>query len=261
MGPQHRGHAIKTEIVPPTLAGVPASGLPSLPTPSALVDPGRFADPAAPLITYYNDHTGERTELSARTLDNWVAKTASFGTDLMDLEPGATVRLGLSRHWLGVVWVLAALRAGWQLTDSGHAEVVVLDEVTVADGADTDGRLVCVSTRPLARSFGVDLPPRAEDYAAEIGGCADVFHPMAVHTGTAADQQALLEEAADRARDLGLGSPADRLLIGSDPVRGGRLLMLGALAARASLVLVDGLSGERLDSVAATENVTHRVDQ
>ncbi|HET6211502.1 MAG TPA: TIGR03089 family protein, partial [Micromonosporaceae bacterium] len=33
------------------------------------------AEPARPLITYYDDATGERTELSAATLANWVAKT------------------------------------------------------------------------------------------------------------------------------------------------------------------------------------------
>jgi uncharacterized protein (TIGR03089 family) len=243
-------------LAPPTLATVPASG----PTPSTLVDPARFEDPAAPLLTYYNDHTGERTELSARTLDNWVAKTASFGTDLLDLQPGDSVRLGLTRHWLGVVWVLAALRAGWRLIDSGPAEVVVLDENTVAAGADTDGQLVCVSTRPLARSFGADLPPRAEDYAAEIAGCADVFHPAPVHSAAEAELQDLLAQAGARADEIGLGSPGDRLLIATDAVGGARMLLLAALFARTSLVLVDGMDPTRLDEVAAIEKVTHRAD-
>ena len=239
---------------------MPAAG-PTAPTPSTLVDPNRFDDPAAPLVTYYNDHTGERTELSARTLDNWVAKTASFGADLLDLQPGDTVRLGLSRHWLGVVWVLAALRAGWRLLDSGPADVVVLDEATVAAGADTDGQLVCVSTRPLARSFGADLPPRAEDYAAEIAGCADVFHPAPPHYAAEAELHALLEQAQVRALELGLGSPGDRLLIATDAVGGARTLLLGALLVRTSLVLVEGLDDARLDDVAGTEKVTHRVDR
>jgi uncharacterized protein (TIGR03089 family) len=239
---------------------VPAAGT-AAPTPSTLVDPTRFDDPAAPLVTYYNDHSGERTELSARTLDNWVAKTASFGADLLDLEPGDTVRLGLSRHWLGVVWVLAALRAGWRLVDSGPVDVVVLDEATVAAGADTDGQLVCVSTRPLARSFGAALPPRAEDYAAEIAGCADVFHPAPVNSAAGAELHGVLEQARIRALELGLGSPGDRLLIATDAVGGARTLMLAGLLVRASLVLVDGLDDSRLDEVAATEKVTHRVDR
>jgi uncharacterized protein (TIGR03089 family) len=251
--------AAVVESPPPTLATVPAADA-AAPTPSTLVDPARFDDPAAPLLTYYNDHTGERTELSARTLDNWVAKTASFGADLLDLEPGASVRLGLSRHWIGVVWVLAALRAGWRLLDSGPADVVVLDEATVAAGADTDGQLVCVSTRPLARAFGAGLPPRAEDYAAEIAGCADVFHQRGTDSAAEAEAQALLEEARVTAGELGLGAAGDRLLIATDAVGGARTLLLAALLVRASLVLVDGLDGDRLDEIAVVEKVTHRVD-
>ncbi|MGF7238961.1 MAG: hypothetical protein ACQSGP_29015, partial [Frankia sp.] len=38
-------------------------------------------DPARPMLTFYDDQTGERTELSATTLDNWVAKTANLLTD------------------------------------------------------------------------------------------------------------------------------------------------------------------------------------
>ena len=238
---------------------MPAAGA-GPPTPSTLVDPARFDDPAAPLLTYYNDHTGERTELSARTLDNWVAKTASFGADLLDLEPGATVRLGLSRHWIGVVWVLAALRAGWRLLDSGPADAVVLDEATVAAGADTDGQLVCVSTRPLARSFGAALPPRAEDYAAEIAGCADVFHPRGTDSAAEAEAQELLAEARVTADELGLGAAGDRVLIATDAVGGARTLLLAALLVRCSLVLVDGLVGDRLNEIAVVEKVTHRVD-
>jgi uncharacterized protein (TIGR03089 family) len=225
-----------------------------------LVDPARFDDPAAPLLTYYSGQTGERTELSARTLDNWVAKTASYGADLLDLEPGDTVRLGLTRHWLGVVWVLAALRAGWQLLESGPADVVVLDESTLAAGADTDGQLVCVSTRPLARSFGDPLPPRAEDYAAEIAGCADVFSPAPVNSTAEAALHDMLDHARVRAGELGLDSGGKRVLIATDAVGGARTLLLAALWARASLVLVDGIDEARLDQIAATENVTHRFD-
>src|SRR5215468_10131545 len=38
-------------------------------------------DPARPLLTYYDDATGERAELSAATLANWVAKTANLLQD------------------------------------------------------------------------------------------------------------------------------------------------------------------------------------
>ena len=38
-------------------------------------------DPTRPLLTFYDDATGERTELSGATLANWVAKTANLLVD------------------------------------------------------------------------------------------------------------------------------------------------------------------------------------
>ena len=41
-----------------------------------------------PLVTFYDEATGERVELSATTYANWVAKTASLLQDELDLDPG-----------------------------------------------------------------------------------------------------------------------------------------------------------------------------
>ena len=49
--------------------------------PAALLATARDRDPARPLVTHYDDSTGERVELSATTLDNWVAKTANLLQD------------------------------------------------------------------------------------------------------------------------------------------------------------------------------------
>jgi uncharacterized protein (TIGR03089 family) len=35
-------------------------------------------DPGRPLVTFYDDATGERVELSVATYANWVAKTSSL---------------------------------------------------------------------------------------------------------------------------------------------------------------------------------------
>ncbi|MBA3251958.1 MAG: TIGR03089 family protein, partial [Geodermatophilaceae bacterium] len=66
---------------------------------TALLDRRVAADGAAPLITYYDDDTGERTELSAVTLANWVAKTANLWQDGLDVEPGQRVAVLLPPHW------------------------------------------------------------------------------------------------------------------------------------------------------------------
>jgi uncharacterized protein (TIGR03089 family) len=47
----------------------------------ALLDPLLTRDPVGPRITYYDDATGERIELSTVTLANWAAKTANLLRD------------------------------------------------------------------------------------------------------------------------------------------------------------------------------------
>ena len=43
-------------------------------------------DPGRPLVTFYDDATGERTELSVTTYANWVAKVASLLVDELEVE-------------------------------------------------------------------------------------------------------------------------------------------------------------------------------
>src|SRR5215207_7184877 len=81
-------------------------------------------DGGAPFLTYYDDASGERIELSAVTTANWVAKTANLLVDEYDLEPGETVAIGLPPHWLGVVWALAAWSAGASVT-TGQGDLAV----------------------------------------------------------------------------------------------------------------------------------------
>ena len=45
-------------------------------------------DPARPLLTFHDDATGERTELSVATFANWVAKTANLLADDLGAGPG-----------------------------------------------------------------------------------------------------------------------------------------------------------------------------
>ena len=70
------------------------------------------ADPGQPLVTFYDDETGERTELSVKTFANWVSKTANLYADELMLDPGDTLRLDLPPHWLGPVFLGAAWSCG-----------------------------------------------------------------------------------------------------------------------------------------------------
>ncbi len=59
---------------------------------AALLDPLMKRDPVGPRITYYDDATGERIEVSTVTLANWAAKTANLLRDELGAGPGSRVR-------------------------------------------------------------------------------------------------------------------------------------------------------------------------
>src|SRR3954447_5135095 len=77
-------------------------------------------DPAGPFLTFYDDATGERIELSLTSVDNWVAKTANLLVDELDLEPGEPVVVDLPPHWQSAVIRLAIGVAGGTIADAGR---------------------------------------------------------------------------------------------------------------------------------------------
>ncbi len=100
----------------------------------AVLDPLLRADPMGPRITYYDDATGERIELSTVTLANWAAKTANLLRDELGAGPG-TPGGG------------AAARA---LADRGSAVRRVVDRRR--GGAVRNRRRRVVHVRPARRS-------------------------------------------------------------------------------------------------------------
>ena len=74
------------------------------------------ADPGRPRVTVYDDTDsptrGERIELSARVLANWVAKAANLLRDDLDAGPGSVVLLDLPPHWRTLYWAFAAWSVG-----------------------------------------------------------------------------------------------------------------------------------------------------
>ena len=78
---------------------------------SAILDPLMASDPAGPRITYYDDATGERIELSTATLVNWAAKTGNLLRDEMGAGPANRVAVLLPAHWqtaavlFGIWWI------------------------------------------------------------------------------------------------------------------------------------------------------------
>ncbi len=137
------------------------------------------ADPGQPLVTAYDDATGERTELSVTTYANWVSKTANLFTDELGLDAGDTVLLDLPPHWLVPVFIGAAWSAGLAVTDTPRErhDVVVCGPDTVAQhqGNHRGAPVVACSLLPFAVRFAEALPDGVLDYGLLWPGQSDAF--------------------------------------------------------------------------------------
>jgi uncharacterized protein (TIGR03089 family) len=233
----------------------------------------RRTDPASPLLTFYDDHTGERVELSAITLHNWVAKTRNFLRDELDLTAGATVRLALPQHWQTITWLTACWADGLSLCpagslDSDEIDVVVFGPATT--GAACDGtESVAVSLRPMGGHWLGPPPNGALDYAAEIGTHGDQASSPPVapdslawrHNNKLWSRREVSADAEAVAQRLAL-SASDRVLVAnaetSTAMSLGRITgeWLAPLAAGASVVLCSGLDRALLERRAQSERVT-----
>lgn len=148
-------------------------------TPPQLLDQALLRDPARPLITFYDDATDERTELSVATFGNWVAKTANLLQDDLAAEPGTRVALHLPVHWQSAVWLAAC----WAVGAVAHPGATDADvTVTTAEGTPPGpgtGDTVVLGLGPLGLPVPGRTPPAppALDYDAEIHGHADRFLP------------------------------------------------------------------------------------
>jgi uncharacterized protein (TIGR03089 family) len=232
------------------------------------------ADPGRPRVTWYGVD-GERVELSGRTLENWVAKTANLLVEEYDAGPGTRVGVRLPGHWRTVTWLLATWAVGGcVVVPAGPAapqldpvpDVVVTADPAAAVAAGVDPATVLAVALPaLATSFGSGLPAGALDGAAEVRLRGDVFVPpvppasgdeaLVVAGGAALEHGDLLPAARDAARDAGWPERV-RLLTGAGP---GQALerVLAPLAVDGSLVLhAPGLDDDTLGRIAAQEQTT-----
>jgi uncharacterized protein (TIGR03089 family) len=239
-------------------------------------------DPGRPLVTYYDDATGERVELSVATFANWVAKTANFLQDDLAAEPGDRLALLLPAHWQTAVWLLACSSVGVVVDlqgDPASASIVVSGPDTLESARICGGERVALSLRPLGARFA--QPPEGFlDYAAEVPGQGDQFMPYEpVDPGAPflllpSDQHdqgeqeltgaRTAERAAEDAAALGL-APGSRLLSVRpyDSWAGLSAGLLAPLAVGGSVVLCR--NSERLDPAALgkrgeDERVTHTID-
>jgi len=228
------------------------------------------ADPARPFVTFYDDATGERIELSVTTYANWVAKTAGLVQDELDLERGGTLLLDLPTHWLGAVWLGAAWSLGLAVTDdaaaAGSADLVVCgpDGVEAYGGQADRVPVVAASLRPLGGRFTDPLPTGVVDYGAVVLAQPDAFTPLdppspddpAWRDADAPTQAGLLQEAAAAE----VVRPGGRLLTDVNPgTRRGLVTLLAPLQRGAGVVWVRRPDPDGWDARAEQERATDQL--
>ena len=168
----------------------------------ALLAPLLAADPAKPLLTFYDDATGERIELSGTTFDNWVAKTANLLRDECDVEPGTPVAVLLPAHWQTAAVLFGAWSCGAHVVDDPAAAEVALADAEHLDAAAPAGLVVGLSLDWFGRGLGDTLPQGAVDYATEVRVHGDHF--------------AVLEPVADTAPALAGAGVGDLVALAPD---------------------------------------------
>ncbi|MGW7361720.1 TIGR03089 family protein [Streptomyces sp. NPDC054802] len=231
-------------------------------TPADLLRSALAADPARPLVTFYDDATGERVELSVATFANWVAKTANLLQGDLAAGPGDRLALLLPAHWQSAVWLLACSSVGVVADvggDAARADVVVAGPGQFDAGLACGGERIALSLAPMGRRF--PTPPAGyADYAVEVPGQGDRFAPYAP---VDPDEPALVvgdleltgAELVERARAdadrLGLG-PGSRLLSGKsyDSWDGLSAGLFAPLASGGSVVLCRNLGELSEDGLA-----------
>jgi uncharacterized protein (TIGR03089 family) len=243
-------------------------------TPADLLRSSLEVDPARPVVTFYDDASGERVELSVKTLDNWVAKTANLLQDDLSAAPGDRAAVLLPAHWQTAIWLLACWSVGVTAClggDPAGADLAISGPDTLDAAAECPGERVALALRPLGARFP-QLPAGFLDYATEVPAQGDRFVPYApvdperpaLEIGGAVLTGAQVTAGAgERAVELGL-APGARVMstLPYDTWEGLTAGLLAPLAAGASVVLCRNSAGAgdpALDDRAAAERVTHRI--
>jgi uncharacterized protein (TIGR03089 family) len=170
------------------------------------------SEPARPFVTYYDEASGERSELSAKSLANWVAKTHHLLGDELGLGCGDTALAAVPAHWISVPVLLGCLTAGLALSCAGDADVAFVSEATLAAAAGIP-EVFAIATASAATGFGGREPQGARDYVAAVRPQADVWAGVQMAAGPSGPALPGLSrgEVVERAAAVGL-PPRARVL-------------------------------------------------
>jgi uncharacterized protein (TIGR03089 family) len=210
---------------------------------------------SAPLLTYYDLDSGERTELSATSFSNWVDKTSNLRVDDVALDQGDAIGMPLALeapgHWLTAVWQVACWQVGLvvDLTNQSMPAAVVTGRQW-QDYADRD--IFACALHPMGFGFTEPLPNGVRDYAIEVRTHADGYF------GTPPDPSAHAwvdaERSLTQADLVNLDGPSLRRLVrAGDPWTTCRDGVVTALVTGGSAVVVVGGNKDQLARIANSE--------
>jgi uncharacterized protein (TIGR03089 family) len=212
---------------------------------------------SAPLLTYYDLDSGERTELSAISFRNWVDKTSNMLVDDLAVDQGDVISMPLAveapGHWLTAVWQLASWQVGLvvDLTNPPTPAAVV----TGRQWRGSKGpEVYACALHPLGFGFGEPLPDGVRDYGIEVRSHGDRYSGLPPE----ADRMAWIdaERTVTQADLIKIdGPPARRLVRAGDPWATCRDGLATALVTGGSVVIAVGGNVEQLSRIGQSERV------
>jgi uncharacterized protein (TIGR03089 family) len=233
-----------------------------VPTPPEILADLRSSDDAAPRITWYDlgdgPTSGERVELSARVLANWVAKAANALRDDWDVQPGDVVALDLPPHWRSLYWAFAVWSAGAGVAvgadSAGEAVAIVTTDPTHLHLAP---EAALVTLAALSRGAAGTVPSGVMDEARELATHGDVFlpGPRARRSDPLIVEGERVRSHGDLVGELSAFAPGRRVHTATEDLGEFLRVALSAFAAGGSVVLTRGGSDDALARVRADARV------
>lgn len=228
------------------------------------------------MLTYFDDRTGERVDLSAQELGAWSARTAGLLREGCGLHPGSRVAVLLPPHWQTAAVLLGAWSAGLTVSVrlAATAGLTPLEPPLPLDASFVARSRIgsWIEDVPDARHKYVlglgpravpldDVPPGYLDFISEIRLYAESPPPFgdvrptdpATADGTTYGEWAAT--ARGLAETIGIG-PGDRVLVDAAEHEHPLKWLLAPLVAGASVVLCANLDRSGLTARITREGVT-----
>ncbi|MFI6331735.1 TIGR03089 family protein [Micromonospora chersina] len=229
-----------------------------------------------PLLSYLDDATGERTDLTAQQLGAWAARSAGLLRDGCGLRPGDRVAVLLPPHWRTAAVLIGAWSVGLSVSfrpralaglpvlepgaDLPYDAVFVtperLDDWLEDVPEGTHRYLVGTGSGPLS-----SVPPGWLDWSTEVLRHPEIAPDLAAlgpndpasPDGTSYGEWGAVAREYAKQLDLRAG---DRLLVDAAEHEQPLKWLLAPLAAGASVVLCANLDRSRLDAHVTAEQAT-----